>query len=57
MRFSAVIQQVARLAQTPAKPADAARVERLPPAAKAPLQRPDEPPADLDQRVRLVGEW
>ena len=55
MRFAAVID--------PAKPAQRALaaelLRRL--VAGEPLKRaeplPQEPPLDLDQRVRLVGEW
>lgn len=57
MRFSAAIQQIARLGQAPAKPADAARVEPLPPLRQPVPEPPRDLPADLDQRVRLVGEW
>ena len=59
MRFSAAILQIA--------PREPARVRPLLPTG--PIERPQtapqeadrdavqEPPADLDQRVRLSGEW
>ena len=58
MRFSAALQQVARLAKAPvslpAEPARATPQAKPQPAAPKP---PEELPADLDQRVRLIGEW
>jgi hypothetical protein len=60
MRFSVAIGQSARLGRPPARPAEAARVEPPPPVRplRQPAPRtPQELPADLDQRVRLVGEW
>lgn len=59
MRFSAAIQPLQPL-RTPA----AAELIRRLVSGEAPQQRPqpapmrtDELPADLDQRVRLLGEW
>ena len=43
------VTELVRRAVTP-KPAPAPRTE-------TPPQRPDEMPLDLDERVRLVGEW
>jgi hypothetical protein len=58
MRFSAAIQP----SQPLRTPAAAELIRRLvsgePREATQPApQRVDELPADLDQRVRLVGEW
>jgi hypothetical protein len=62
MRFSAAIQPPMPL-RTPAaadflrrlvagKPEETQSV-----SSRAEVARPDELPADLDQRVRMVGEW
>jgi hypothetical protein len=58
MRFSAAIQ-----VQEPPRDCAAAEIVRRffsgepPPRTEPPPLRFDELPADLDQRVRLVGEW
>lgn len=57
MRFSAAIQQIARLGQLPDKPFDASPAERARPHPEPEPTLPKDLPADLDQRVRLVGEW
>lgn len=58
MRFSAAIQTP----QQPRTLAAAEFIRRLVSHEPAPRTTPtparvEEPPADLDQRVRLVGEW
>ena len=57
MRFAAVTMPKTELERSPV--AEFVRrlvgAENLPPAEVAPS--PAEPPMDLDQRVRLVGEW
>ena len=58
MRFSAAIQPQ----QPPRTPAAADFIRRLVANAPVPRTAPapvcvEELPADLDQRVRLVGEW
>ena len=54
MRFSSIFQfPLTPLAAQPVAPA---RVEE-PPAPAATQPDPAELPDDLDQRVRLVGEW
>jgi hypothetical protein len=58
MRFSAAIQPQAPL-RTPAAAELIRRLvagETMPKPQPAPVRK-DELPADLDQRVRLVGEW
>ncbi len=66
MRFSAAIQPHPLLLRTPAAADFLRRLLVSEPAAKdtstpepaTPVQtRMDELPADLDQRVRLLGEW
>ncbi|MBG9388535.1 hypothetical protein [Caenimonas aquaedulcis] len=60
MRFSAAIQPHPLLLRTPAAADFLRRLLASEPAAKpeaAPQPRQDELPADLDQRVRLLGEW
>jgi hypothetical protein len=57
MLFSAAIQQIARRLPAQAKPADAARVVQPPPSEHPERQTLPELPAELDQRVRLIGEW
>lgn len=58
MRFPAATQR-----KQPLRDAAAAELTRPlvparpPPAETAPPVRTEELPADLDQRVRLVGEW
>ena len=56
MRFAAVTMPRTEPQRSPA----AEFVQRLVSGAQkqegAPVQKP-EPPADLDQRVRLIGEW
>ena len=58
MRFAAVVVRPKQPAPAPAAEAIRQRVPaelatRTPPVAP----RPQEVPADLDQRVRLIGEW
>jgi hypothetical protein len=57
MRFSAAIHQIVARQSAPAQPL-IAPVEARPalPAEDAPV-RSQEPPPDLDQRVRMTGEW
>jgi hypothetical protein len=58
MRFSAALQQIARLAQAPAAPpAEPARAAQHANPQQAAPKLPPELPVDLDQRVRLIGEW
>ena len=58
MRFSAAIQPQPPL-RTPAVAELIRRLVSPEPAPRAPAMplRTDDLPADLDQRVRLVGEW
>lgn len=58
MRFSAAIRPQPPLHT----PSGAELIRRLLASAALPRVQPapvhaDEPPADLDQRVRLIGEW
>ena len=58
MRFPAVVVRAKQPAPVPApppihQPAPAELAARTEPSAP----RPQEVPADLDQRVRLAGEW
>lgn len=60
MRFSAAIQPHPLLLRTPAAADFLRRLLASEPAEKPvqpPVLRTDELPADLDQRVRLLGEW
>ena len=60
MRFSAAIQPHPLLLRTPAAADFLRRLLASEPASKPeqlPVLRTDELPADLDQRVRLLGEW
>lgn len=58
MRFAAVPQPKTEPVRSPAaefvRRLLAAEKTPAPPAAEA---KPGEPPPDLDQRVRLIGEW
>jgi len=57
MRFSTAIHQIIAHQPVPARPLKVP-VEALPlrPEHDAPI-RSQEPPPDLDQRVRMTGEW
>jgi hypothetical protein len=58
MRFSAAIHQIVAAEAAPAVLSVTVRDEEadfLPPEPALPLVQ--EPPPDLDQRVRLSGEW
>jgi hypothetical protein len=64
MRFSAAIQPHPLLLRTPAAADFLRRLLAGEPAEKLaekpeqpPVLRTEELPADLDQRVRLLGEW
>lgn len=57
MRFSAAIRQIAARDLVPEQPAKVP-AEPAPGTSQQPLPRAaQEPPPDLDQRVRLSGEW
>ena len=58
MRFSAAIHPLPPL-RKPAAPHILPRVAANEPAPRRPAEpaRTDDLPVDLDQRVRLVGEW
>lgn len=57
MRFSAAIDPIAPCAPAP-QPLPKLPIERQPPLPPQSAARTaHEPPADLDQRVRLSGEW
>ena len=58
MRFSAALQQLARLGTLPVQPPQrgAPPAPVLPQQPVPPLPQQDLP-SDLDQRVRLSGEW
>jgi hypothetical protein len=61
MRFSAAFNRspiAARRRALPVAPPDPLRAKDVPAPAPKPLPVPScELPLDLDQRVRLVGEW
>ena len=57
MRFSAAIQQLPPRVPAPERSANR-QIERPQSVPQEPAARkPQEPPPDLDQRVRLSGEW
>ena len=59
MRFSAAIQPQQPLRERSVGQLIRSRLALAQPAklAEPALPRVDDPPVDLDQRVRLVGEW
>jgi hypothetical protein len=60
MRFSASLQHILQQAQVQVQaplPAGTPIAEKQPAAQPPRGTAPQEPPPDLDQRVRLVGEW
>jgi hypothetical protein len=56
MRFSASLQHILRQAQAPRPPGPVAAEQPAQPQ-QVTTELPQELPADLDQRVRLIGEW
>jgi len=57
MRFSTAIHQIVVRQSAPAQPLTAPLEARpMLPEHDAPV-RSQEPPTDLDQRVRMTGEW
>jgi len=58
MHFSASLQHILRQAQAPRPlPTRPVAAEQSPTPPKAGGEAPQELPAELDQRVRLIGEW
>jgi hypothetical protein len=59
MRFAAVVRpkQPVRMMPPPAPALRPVPDERAARTIPPPVSQPQEMPADLDQRVRLVGEW
>lgn len=57
MRFSAAIHQIAQRESEPAPPLDASLPVFDGPVPMLAQQHLPPPPPDLDQRVRLSGEW
>lgn len=57
MRFAAVRIPSQQPPRTPAADVIRRLVWGEPMARQRPAPPPQEPPADLDQRVRLAGEW
>jgi hypothetical protein len=56
MQFSASLQHILRQAQAP-RPLRPVADEQSPVPQQVSTDLPQELPADLDQRVRLIGEW
>jgi hypothetical protein len=56
MRFSASLQHILRQAQAPRPLRPVADEQSDVPRQVSP-ELPEELPIDLDQRVRLIGEW
>ena len=59
MRFAAVVRpkQPPRMMPPPAPAGQPVPDERVARTTQPPVPQPQEVPADLDQRVRLAGEW
>jgi hypothetical protein len=59
MRFAAVVRpkQPVRMMPPPAPTLRPVPDERAARTTQPPVPQPQEVPADLDQRVRLAGEW
>lgn len=57
MRFAAVTMPKTEPQRSPAAEFVRRLVGAQKPPSPGPEARPAEPPVDLDQRVRLLGEW